>query len=173
MASEMHTVLASIELFEGLEDAELHRIIEVGRVEHWKRGARVLEEGAYGPRMMVVLAGAVEVLRRDAAGVQRGLAALGPGEVLGEMSLLLDLPRTATVRATSALTVFAMDRLAFHEMVHVGDPAILKLGLALSRVLAKRLEALNSGVLHLIAESDELRERFGTVRQGVFKLWEF
>ena len=173
MSAELPSALAAIDLFSELGEAELQRIAEVGRVEYWKEGALVLEEGAYGPRMMIVLEGRVEILRRDGAGVQRALATLGPGEILGEMSLLLDLPRTATVQALEALKVFAMDRQAFLELVEASDPAILKLGLQLSRVLSRRLMALNDRVLSLVAENEELRHRFGEARQELFQLWEY
>lgn len=165
-------VLAGVELFQVLTDDERARIADLGRVEYWRRGATLLEEGAQGPRMMVLLEGRVEILRRDAHGRQRPIAAVGPGEVLGETSLLLDLPRTATVRALDDLKVFTMDRAAFRERVDAGDPAASKVGLALSRTLARRLMALNDRVMALLAENDELRERFGEERQAVFSLWD-
>ena len=169
--------LAATPLFQGLTPAEIQRIVEVGRIEYWREGAFVLEEGDVGPRMMVLLTGEVEILRRDDQGIQRVIATAGPGEILGEMSLLLDLPRTATVRALGELRCFAMDRTAFEEMVDGGDPAILKFGLQLSRALASRLLTLNDRVVRLIAASDtqdpELAAQYGSARQELFTLWEY
>ena len=172
MNDEILTALRETELLQTLGPEEVRRIAEVGRIEYWQEDAIVLEEGAFGPRMMVILEGQVEVMRRDGSGVQRAIARLGPGDVLGEMSLLLELPRTATVRALSELKVFAMDRQAFLEMVELSDPSVLKLGLELSRVLAGRLTVLNDRVLELLTENEEMRERFGAARQEVFHLWE-
>jgi len=172
MTDEILSALHQTELLQPLSADEVGRLAEVGRIEYWQEDALVLEEGATGPRMMVILDGQVEVLRRDNGGVQRAIARLGPGDVLGEMSLLLELPRTATVRALSDLKVFAMDRQAFLEMVELSDPSVLKLGLELSRVLAKRLTLLNDKVLELLRESEDVRERFGEARQEVFHLWE-
>lgn len=172
MASELHAVLADIELFRTLDDAARARIAEVGRIEHWQDGAVVLEEGAFGPRMMVILQGRAAILRRDQQGVQRVLTELDPGDVFGEMSLLLDLPRTASVHALGALEVFAIDREAFKGLVEADDPAFLRLGFELSRVLARRLMALNQQVITLLAENEGLRERFGEARQEVFELWD-
>lgn len=165
--------LRDIPLFAGLPEADLERIAEVGRIEYWQEGALILEEGAIGPRMMVILTGRVEVLRRDRGGVQRSIAELGEREILGEMSLLLDLPRTATVRAAADLKVFAMDRAAFLELVEAGDSACLKLGFALSRVLAGRLIKLNDRVADLLGRVEgSARERFFEARQDIFNLWE-
>jgi CRP-like cAMP-binding protein len=172
MTDDILTSLGETELLQNLSAPEVKRIAEVGRIEYWQEDAIVLEEGAFGPRMMVILEGQVEVMRRDKSGVQRAIARLGPGDVLGEMSLLLELPRTATVRALSELKVFAMDRQAFLELVELSDPSVLKLGLELSRVLAGRLTLLNDKVLELLMENDDVRERFGEARQEVFHLWE-
>ena len=134
----------------------------------------LLEEGTVGPRLMVILEGEVEVLRLDPSGVQRPIATLGEGEVLGELSLLLELPRTASVVARRDLRVFSMDRAVFNRMVDEGDPAALRFGLELSRVLASRLVQLNGTVVDLLmaAEGSEpLRERIGEARQEIFRLW--
>jgi CRP-like cAMP-binding protein len=173
MSAEIAQLLARLDLFRGLTADERERISELGRIEYWSEGALVLEEGAYGPRMMVLLEGEVEILRRDPSGTERAIARVRAGEALGEMSLLLDLPRTATVRALGALKVFAMDRQAFLERVAVSDPAVLKLGFELSRTLARRLMRLNDRVIELVAENEDLRRRFGDARQEVFELWEY
>ena len=172
MPSPLHDLLSSNELFSSLDPGTVARIAEVGRVEHWKEGALVLEEGAYGPRMMVILKGSVEILRRDPAGVQQAVSELSSGQVLGEMSLLLDLPRTATVRARDDLEVFAIDRQAFQDLVQAEEPAFLRLGFELSRILARRLMALNDRVMSLLSENPELRQRFGEARQDLFELWD-
>ena len=176
MAGNTRETLAKNRLFSALTPDGLDRIVEVGRVEYWQKDAMVLEEGATGPRMMVLLEGQVEVLRRDPSGVQRSIAQLGAGEVLGEMSLLLELARTASVRALTPLRVFAMDRAAFTRMVDEGDPAVLRMGLELSRVLAERLMRLNNTVVELLMAFDgaePLRERFSEARQEIFNLWDY
>lgn len=168
-------VLRELELLESLEPDELERLVGVGRVEYWRDGAMVLEQGEDGPRMMVLLEGRVDVLRRDPNGVQREVATLGPGEILGETSLLLDLPRSASVRATEAIRCFTIDRRAFQELVAANDPAVLKLGLALSRVLAERLVRLNERVVALLseAESASVADKYGEARQELFRLWDY
>lgn len=172
MADDLQTTLSTLELFSDLDVASRERIAALGRIEHWRDGALILEEGAPHPRMMVILEGRASILRRDGAGVQQSIASLGPGEVLGEVGLLIDLPKTAAVQAEGSLVGFVVDRAAFAAQVALDDPAALRLGIALSRVLARRLVRFNERVGELLSEDASLRRRLGEARQEVFELWD-
>jgi MFS family permease len=76
--------------------------------EHYPTGATVVEEGAPGDRFEVVREGRAAVHVR---GVERRV--LGPGDGFGEIALLRDVPRTATVTALSDLTTLALERSDF------------------------------------------------------------
>jgi MFS family permease len=71
-------------------------------------GDVVIREGDYGDRFYVIESGSVEVTREG-----RYVAELGPGDFVGEIALLRDVPRVATVTATSATTLQALDRAHF------------------------------------------------------------
>jgi ATP-binding cassette subfamily B protein len=76
-------------------------------------GADVLEEGERGDRFYVVLSGmlAVSQASRGAQSVLR------PGDYFGEVALAMDIPRTASVRALTPVTVASCDRATFDEFV--------------------------------------------------------
>lgn len=167
MAADWVDRLAETELFRGLGRAEVDELATLGRIEHWPPGGVVLEEGDHGPRLLVLLHGEVEI--RRAGGVV--LASLGPGECVGETSLLLDVPRSASVIARTAITGFAMDRAAFDARLQAGDPAALKVALALARSLARRLTRLNEVVTSLLHENEELERRFVSARMQLFDAW--
>ncbi len=76
--------------------------------EHYPSGATVVAEGAPGDRFQVVREGRAAVHVR---GVERRV--LGPGDGFGEIALLRDVPRTATVTALSDLTTLALERSDF------------------------------------------------------------
>ncbi len=173
MATDIAARLLDIALFAPLGPDGVARLVDVGRVEWWNEGSVLLEEGSSGPRMMVVLDGRADVARRDASGVARTIAALGPGDVVGEMALLLDAPRTATVTARTDLRAFSMDRRGFEELVEAGDPAALRFGLELARVLSARLLRLNDVVLDLLLHAeaaDPMRRRLAEARDAIFGL---
>jgi MFS family permease len=80
-------------------------------------GGIVIREGDKGDRFYVIGAGAVEVSRAGDP-----LAKLGPGDFFGEIALLRDVPRTATVVATEPTSLRALERSQFLAAV-TGSPA--------------------------------------------------
>ena len=169
------SMLADLPLFRGFDDDEIDRIALAGRVERWSSGSLVMEEGDAGPRLIVILEGRVAVLKSDGAGGEHVLSEVAAGSVLGEMSLLTGAPRNASVRAVDSLRVFAMDRTVFDGMVADGDPAAMKLSLAIARVLAHRLEQLNHRLVELLEEEegDSPLHELSRFRQELFSRWDF
>ena len=76
-----------------------------------KEGDVVAREGEFGQEFFVIIDGTAEVLRDEAP-----IAELGPGEFFGEMALLDEERRTATVRAISAMRVLVMTRQNFRDI---------------------------------------------------------
>jgi NADH:ubiquinone reductase (H+-translocating) len=85
------------------------------RREYFEPGQVIFREGDHGDSLYVVTGGEVEVVRERAAG-ETPLRRLGRGECFGEIALVSDRPRTATVRAVSASNVLAVDRDAFQAL---------------------------------------------------------
>ena len=86
------------------------------RREYFEPGQVIFREGDRGDWLYVVTDGEVEVLKRDGDGAATPLRRLGPGECFGEIALVSDGPRTATVRAVRATNVLAVDREAFQAL---------------------------------------------------------
>ena len=93
---------------------ETRRALGVRR-EYFEPGQVIFREGDRGDWLYVVTEGEVEVVREGAGGAT-SLRRLGRGECFGEIALVSDRPRTATVRAVSASNVLAVDRDAFQAL---------------------------------------------------------
>ena len=91
----------------------------------FKKGDLLIREGEQGDRAYVLESGSVEILiQRDGALIQIGTR--GAGSIIGEMAMIDDRPRTATVRALEDCQVMEISRDDFSHRVDSADP-ILKM----------------------------------------------
>jgi len=97
--------------------AELEPILDHLTAEEFASDATVIRQGDVGDRFYLIRAGRAEVVMRDARAEERVARELTAGEYFGEMALLNDSPRTATVRALEPLSLWSLDRRAFDELL--------------------------------------------------------
>ena len=76
------------------------------------RGETIFREGDFGDRLFVIVKGEVEIVRNGNV-----LTSLKPGEIFGEMALASDEPRSASASAKTDVSVVAISRGAFQELV--------------------------------------------------------
>ena len=86
------------------------------RREHFEPGETVFREGDRGDWLYVVVDGEVEVLKEVPGRGQALLRRLGPGECFGEIALVSDRARSATVRSVTGVNLLAVDREAFQAL---------------------------------------------------------
>jgi hypothetical protein len=91
----------------GVAVTDLFRSRGVAHV-HFDAGETIFEQGDRGDVVYSIVSGEVEAIRREPDGEERLLATMGPGEYFGEMALLSDAPRTATVRAKTPVEAVSM-----------------------------------------------------------------
>jgi hypothetical protein len=113
-------LLGRVDLFDSLEAHAIEGIADRMKRVEVPAGKVVVREGDPGDRFYVVEDGEVEVTVEG-----RSVATLGTGNFFGEIALLRDVPRTATVTATSSTTLLELERADFLEEV-VGHPVIRK-----------------------------------------------
>ena len=102
----------SLPPFRHLGAADARSLAEQGRWASYPPGTDVVREGEPGDAFYVVGSGRLDVV----AGTEK-LRELGAGEHFGEVALLLDVPRTATVTARTPVRAFVLDRAAFERVV--------------------------------------------------------
>lgn len=121
--------LRSLPLFEGLSDASLRKIAQLATETEIPRGQILLQPNVPGTGMFIIEEGTVTIE------LPRRRLELGPGEVIGELSLLIDTDHTARVRAQTDVRCLAVSRDDFRRLLKE-EP---KMALALIEVLARRL----------------------------------
>lgn len=88
----------------------LEKLLSSTCVYTFQPGVVLVREGEEGRSMFLIENGTVEVSTTDSGGATIALANLGPGDFFGEVSVLTGRPRTATVRATSVVTVIEVGK---------------------------------------------------------------
>jgi MFS family permease len=105
-------LLRRIPIFAPLSAPAIERILAELTWLELPAGHRLIRQGDHGDRFYVLAEGRVEVTQDG-----RSLGERGPGEYLGEIALLRDVPRTATVTTTTPLRAIAIERDRFLEAV--------------------------------------------------------
>jgi len=129
--------LQKIPLFASLSYDGCQMVESLMRNREFPPFQTIVKEGGPGDSMFVINAGAVEVRRKDPnTGIDFLISELKGGACFGEMALLTGKPRTATVVSTEPTMCGVLEKAAFEKLL-LANPRI---GMALSRVLAERLE---------------------------------
>lgn len=146
-----------VPLFADLTAKEIGELVRSSQLLFARAGERIIEEGAPGNSMFIVLDGELEVTKREG---DRDilLATRRPGEFLGEMSLLEQAPRSASVRAVRQSTLLAIGPEAFQALLSHRPAAAT----TLLRTVAGRLRSTEASLV----QSDKLAS-LGTLAAGL------
>jgi len=112
----MYDFLKRIDLFAGLPEKDLERLCEVSEEITLEAGQQLFAEGDPGDRAFVIKDGQLEVVKTS-GGREVLLAVRDAGVVIGEMALVEDLPRTATVRAKTRAELISIHKDPFNELL--------------------------------------------------------
>lgn len=138
-------ILKGIEMFDGLAENELDQVAAVCRPSEFQEGDVIAEQHSPGIEMFIIEEGFVEVVVDNADdAARRVIINLGSGQTVGEMSLVDQGPRSATVRAISSPTVVQVvtqgdfERLC-EQNSHIGYVVMRNIAADLSFRLRQRL----------------------------------
>jgi tetratricopeptide (TPR) repeat protein len=135
--------LKAIPIFGELSLNDMKDLYRVARQVLIPSGAVVLEKGAPGVGLFVLLEGTVDVFSGPEENARR-LNTLGPGAYLGEISLVQDAPVSAQVRARTAVRALRITRAGFQHYLDTHDAAALRIFRLFTQNLAARVRALSS-----------------------------
>ena len=127
--------LRQIWLFSELGDDQLESISTFTFSKSFDPGELIVVEGQTGNGLYVILSGNVEVLKGDLRENPQVLAKRGAGDVFGEMALLGEWPRTASVRALDTVQCLGIDRWVFLSQLERQPQVTIKM----LQILAQRL----------------------------------
>lgn len=142
-------------LFKDLDPDGLTDVVSIMQIQHLDRGSPVFREGDIGDAWFVIYEGTAEVSWEGTFGRHRPTTQMGPRTCFGEMAVLDGSPRSATVTATTELTLLRFPRGAFQELLAEQNLAAYQLVLGMARVLCERQRRLTGEVHGLLEDLDD------------------
>jgi CRP/FNR family cyclic AMP-dependent transcriptional regulator len=128
-------LLRNVPLFASFTEEQCALLAPSVQRRAYPRGAAVIEAGGRTQSLYIIVSGKLQVVMSDTRGNQVILAVLKPGEYFGEMGLLDDLPRSATVVAREPCEVLALAKADFEACLNQN----IELAMTVARGLVKRL----------------------------------
>jgi CRP/FNR family transcriptional regulator, cyclic AMP receptor protein len=114
-AARVSELLAKAPLFAALSQEDLEDIAETARIRTYQSGEVIVREGEVATGCFIIASGRVEVVRGEQSSHPTVLTTLGAGEFFGEMAVIDDHPRSASVRALEETECVAIGRVEFLE----------------------------------------------------------
>jgi CRP-like cAMP-binding protein len=127
-------LLRRVPLFAGIEPARLKLLAYTSEVVTYRESQVLFRLGDVGDAAYVIIKGDAEVIIPSASG-DIPIAVLHDGDFVGEIAILCDTPRTATVRAKSELKALRIRKEPFFELLH----QFPEMAVEMTRLLAERL----------------------------------
>ena len=135
MTEDQISKKALAKAFPGIPESEALKLVEKGRVANYPAGTDLCIEGNVEEVFYVLLSGEVKVTKEINPDDNRLLKFLNPGDFFGEMGIIHDAPRAATVSTTTESSVLEIDKEGFQEVLQQSSTV----SLAMVREVSRRL----------------------------------
>jgi CRP-like cAMP-binding protein len=153
--------LQGTELFKGLSPDQIGKVLDICRTVRFSANDVIMKEGEMGDSMYIILQGTVEVIKRlILAGIEdeestnknkvfTRLDAAGRHPVFGEIALLQELKRTATVRAVTDCTLYEIKKNDFLKLAESDFEFGYRILLNLAGMVSERLKKADEDTVKL------------------------
>jgi CRP/FNR family cyclic AMP-dependent transcriptional regulator len=148
-----YELLRRVPIFADMDPPKLKLLAFMSERVAFDAGAALMRQGDPGDAAYLIIDGSAEVVL-DAPGGPIVIATIGANEIVGEMAILCDVPRAATVRAKDRLVTLRISKEPFMRMVR----EFPNMAISIMRELAHRLEANNNQLRTALAEVRRLRD---------------
>lgn len=142
-------ILRQVPIFAGLPEEVLARIQAAAHLVEVQKGEEIIKEGSLAMGMYVVRQGQLEISKRGRNGTEFCLAVLKPGDCVGEMSIIDIQPRSATVRALEAGSLFVLDQSSLAKLYTTDLETYTMLVMNIAREISRRLRTADQALVDM------------------------
>jgi len=142
MSEDAREILRCAPIFAGLDARQIDTLASLAVRRHYEARETVIEKGDPALHIYVIVSGRLKAITSGNTGRQATFSVMGAGEVFGEVALLDDQPRSATITALEKCELLTIGRAEFLHFLERAPTAAV----ALLRVLAGRLRRLSEKV---------------------------
>jgi diguanylate cyclase (GGDEF)-like protein len=152
-------VLKSSPLFEDLSDLELNAVAAFLEPRRIKEGEDVFREGSSGEEMFILVSGKISAWVNQTDGSRRLMFEISPGDFFGEMSIIANESRSATLTATVDTELSVLNGIDFYRIIFVHPIIGIKMLKAIKRVQNMWLEQTSRSLGDLMRWGETARRR--------------
>ncbi|CAB5117795.1 hypothetical protein D3OALGA1CA_3219 [Olavius algarvensis associated proteobacterium Delta 3] len=144
--SEYIDFLKHVPLFSMMQDGDLKRIAGATTEKLYRRGTVIIREGDDDTRLFMILRGKVEIIKNLGTSEERHLRKIGPCHYFGEMALIDNMARSASVVALEETTLLSLERWDLQQEIQQ-YPTI---AMELLKMLSRRIRAIEKWSIRMI-----------------------
>lgn len=160
---DLLTIIERFRIFQGLNQRHLEALLAISRREFYDRDEVLITEGSEEHALIVILGGKARITLSGDSEEPTELVEVGAGETLGEISLLIDAPHSATVTAVEPMEVITFTRVRLASLMATEPELAAKLWHRLAQSLSNRLRDTNMRYISQIRDvQDVADEMIGT-----------
>ncbi|MBT6175970.1 MAG: cyclic nucleotide-binding domain-containing protein [Deltaproteobacteria bacterium] len=161
--------LSHLPVFSNLSDEEIGEIVRLFKPATMKAGEILVSEGDTSQSMLIIESGQVAVVKTTHQGDEKVLAILDAPTVIGELSLLDGIKRSATVRCAKDGQAWRIERADFEVLRQNFHPAAFKVLHNLGLMMAERLRSTNARISEFFSQPGDSLE---LMQKRQKELWE-
>jgi CRP-like cAMP-binding protein len=169
MANSLRKDISSLltnPLFKGLSDKQLEEVVEMLEEVHFKSGAIIAMEEDPATELYFIKSGTAEVFKKEPGlDHEHHLSTLSAGDSIGEMAILDNKPRSASVRAVSDCSLLMLKNDKLQSLSATEESTCSKIKSNLSREMSERLRQTNEMTVHSLRI--QLAEEKSRVAMGI------
>lgn len=154
----LSTLIASTEFFSDFSSKEVDVLSHFAHAYHAPEGANIIEEGDKNPMLCLIVSGSVNILKNTAGNTQRTITTLGTGRLIGEMSVVDDMPFSATAQSAEDSVVVLFTNVELGKLEKEYPALSIKLLQKLAQLISSRLRNTTNTLASYLTRTADLTE---------------